>query len=110
MSTRPVVSFLTDSYVFDWKSQSFRADLIFILPLALCLGLGLALDHPGAALIATPAINISHPATTIGFTGNLSSLDSTEPAAQERALASTMIAPSTCCGTWKAPPRALCRV
>lgn len=56
-----VAHFLTDSYVFDWKAQSFRADVIFILPLALCLGLGIGLGHPGAALIVVGG------AFTIGF-------------------------------------------
>jgi hypothetical protein len=45
----PVARFLTDSLIFDWKAQSFRADLIFILPLALCLALGIGLGRPGAA-------------------------------------------------------------
>jgi hypothetical protein len=56
-----VAPFLTDSYVFDWKAQSFRADLIFILPLALCLSLGIGLGHPGAALI------VAGGAFTVGF-------------------------------------------
>jgi Fusaric acid resistance protein-like len=53
MSTSPpaAVPFLSDSYIFDWRAQSFRADLIFILPLALCLGFGIALGHPGAGMI-----------------------------------------------------------
>jgi hypothetical protein len=53
--------FLTDSYVFDWGAQSFRADIIFILPMALCFGLGFALDHPAAGMIAAGG------AFTIGF-------------------------------------------
>jgi Fusaric acid resistance protein-like len=53
MSTTSPVPFLTDSYVFDWRAQSFRADLIFVLPMAICLTLGIWLGHPGAALIAT---------------------------------------------------------
>jgi hypothetical protein len=52
---------LADSYVFDWKAQSFRADLIFVLPLAICLIVGISLGHPGAALIATGG------AFTVGF-------------------------------------------
>ena len=36
-SPAPAAPFLTDSIVFDWKAQSFRADLIFILPLSICL-------------------------------------------------------------------------
>jgi len=57
----PVARFLTDSLIFDWKAQSFRADLIFILPLALCLALGIGLGRPGAALI------VAGGAFTVGF-------------------------------------------
>jgi hypothetical protein len=53
--------FLTDSLVFDWKAQSFRADLIFVLPVAICLLLGIWLGHPGAGLIAAGG------AFTVGF-------------------------------------------
>jgi hypothetical protein len=57
----PAAPFLTDSYVFDWRAQSFRADLIFVLPIAICLTLGIWLGHPGAALIAAGG------AFTVGF-------------------------------------------
>ena len=60
-SSAPAGHFLTDSLVFDWKAQSFRADLIFILPLAICLALGVGLGHPGAGLIAGGG------AFTVGF-------------------------------------------
>jgi hypothetical protein len=53
--------FLNDSVVFDWQAQSFRPDLIFVLPLAVCLILGLLLGHPGAGLIACGG------AFTVGF-------------------------------------------
>lgn len=56
-----VASFLTDTYVFDWRAQSFRADLIFMLPLAICLGLGIWLGHPGVGMIAAGG------AFTVGF-------------------------------------------
>ena len=59
--TMSVASYLHDSLVFDWKAQSFRADLIFILPIALLLALGIALNHPGAALIMAGG------AFTVGF-------------------------------------------
>jgi hypothetical protein len=52
---------LIDSLVFDWKAQSFRADLIFVLPVAICLILGISLGHPGAGLITAGG------AFTIGF-------------------------------------------
>jgi hypothetical protein len=57
----PAGHIFTDSIVFDWKAQSFRADLIFILPIALCLGLGVFVGHPGAGLIAAGG------AFTVGF-------------------------------------------
>jgi uncharacterized membrane protein YccC len=52
---------LHDVLVFDWKKQTFAADLIFVLPIALCLGIGLGTGHPGAGLIAGGG------AMTIGF-------------------------------------------
>jgi len=52
---------LTDSLVFDWKAQSFRADLIFVLPISICLTLGIWLGRPGAGLIAAGG------AFTVGF-------------------------------------------
>jgi hypothetical protein len=60
-SPLPDTHFLTDSLVFDWRAQSFRPDLIFVLPLAICLALGLFLGHPGAGLIACGG------AFTVGF-------------------------------------------
>ena len=64
MSAQPTASaapFLTDSIVFDWKAQSFRADLIFVLPVAICLILGICLGRPGAGLITAGG------AFTVGF-------------------------------------------
>jgi len=55
------VHFLDDSLIFDWRAQSFRPDLIFIFPLAICLALGALLGHPGAGLIACGG------AFTVGF-------------------------------------------
>src|ERR1700677_4840577 len=55
------VPYLTDSLVFDWKAQSFRADLIFVLPISICLTLGIWLGHPGGGLIAAGG------AFTVGF-------------------------------------------
>jgi hypothetical protein len=57
----PAGHIFTDSLVFDWRAQSFRADLIFILPIAICLGLGVLLGHPAAGLIAAGG------AFTVGF-------------------------------------------
>ncbi len=57
----PLMAFLTDSYVFDWGKGSLRADLVFILPIALCLCIGLAAGQPAAGMIAAGG------ATTIGF-------------------------------------------
>jgi hypothetical protein len=51
----------TDSYIFNWKNQTFRADLILILPIAFCLGMGLWLHHPAAGMLAAGG------AVTVGF-------------------------------------------
>jgi hypothetical protein len=53
--------YFTDSYVFNWRNQTFRADLILILPIAVCLGTGLWLHHPAAGMIAASG------AMTVGF-------------------------------------------
>jgi hypothetical protein len=44
--------YLVDSYIFNWEKQTLRADLIFALPVALCLAIGLLIHHPGAGLLA----------------------------------------------------------
>lgn len=43
---------LRDSTVFQWHNQTLRADLIFTLPIALCLAIGLGIGHPGVGLVA----------------------------------------------------------
>ncbi len=43
---------LRDSTLFQWHNQTLRADLIFTLPIALCLAIGLAIGHPGVGLVA----------------------------------------------------------
>jgi hypothetical protein len=53
--------YFTDSYIFNWNNQTFRADLILILPIAVCLGTGLWLHHPAAGMIAAGG------AMTVGF-------------------------------------------
>jgi uncharacterized membrane protein YccC len=40
-----------DSTVFQWQNLTLRADVIFTLPVALCLAIGLAMGHPGVGLI-----------------------------------------------------------
>jgi uncharacterized membrane protein YccC len=47
---------------------TFREDLILLLPIAFCLGMGLLLDHPAAGMIATGG------AVTVGF-GRKQSID-----------------------------------
>lgn len=42
---------LADSTVFQWRNQTLRADVIFTLPVAICLAIGLAIGHPGVGLI-----------------------------------------------------------
>jgi Fusaric acid resistance protein-like len=44
--------FLSDSTVFQWSNQTLRADLVLVLPVALCLVIGIALHHPAAGMIA----------------------------------------------------------
>src|SRR6202050_3697119 len=48
----PTKQYFTDSYVFNWNNQTFRADLIFILPVAICLAAGLCIGRPGVGMIA----------------------------------------------------------
>jgi Fusaric acid resistance protein-like len=43
---------LADSTVFQWQNQTLRADLILILPVAVCLGIGIIIRHPAAGMIA----------------------------------------------------------
>ena len=57
----PAAAVLTDSIVFHWEKQSFRTDLIFVLPVALCLCAGLAAGHQAAGMIAAGG------AATIGY-------------------------------------------
>jgi MFS family permease len=48
----PTKQYFTDSYVFNWNNQTFRADLILILPVAICLAAGLCIGRPGVGMIA----------------------------------------------------------
>jgi len=50
---RPTVAqrLLADSTVFQWQNQTLGADLIFTLPIAVCLAIGLAIGHPGVGLL-----------------------------------------------------------
>ncbi|GGH14443.1 FUSC family protein [Silvibacterium dinghuense] len=59
--THSVPAYMQDVLVFDWKKQTFAADLIFVVPVALCLVIGMLAGHPGAALIAGGG------AATVGF-------------------------------------------
>ena len=43
---------MSDSTVFRWENQTLRADLILAMPVALCLGIGIAVGHPAAGMIA----------------------------------------------------------
>jgi len=44
--------FLSDSTLFRWDKQTLRADLILVVPVALCLAIGIAVGHPGAGMLA----------------------------------------------------------
>ncbi len=61
VSVRPSAHFLADLYVFQWSALNFRLSAISASAVALCLFLGVALGHPGGALIAGGG------ALTIGF-------------------------------------------
>lgn len=61
MGARPVAAFLSDIYVFDWENQTFASDVIFVVPIAICLAVGLAVGHPAAGMIAAGG------AMTVGF-------------------------------------------
>lgn len=62
--------YLADIYTFDWKQFSFRVPFIGIIPIGLCLFVGVALGHPSAGLIAAGG------AFTIGFGVNQRIADS----------------------------------
>jgi Fusaric acid resistance protein-like len=53
--------FLEDSYVIEWGNLSLRTDIIFMLAIAICLFVGIAVEHPGAGLISAGG------AMTVGF-------------------------------------------
>ena len=46
------VSYFKDSTVFQWENLTLRSDLILTLPIAICLGVGIAVGHPAAGLLA----------------------------------------------------------
>lgn len=49
---RRLKRFFADSTVFRWQNESLRADLIFTLPVAICLAVGVGIGHPVVGLIA----------------------------------------------------------
>ena len=57
----PSGSYFTDTYLFHWQNRTFREDLILIPPVAFCLGIGIAIHHPAAGMIAAGG------AVTAGF-------------------------------------------
>lgn len=61
MDVGPATSYLRDSYVFDWQKQTFASDLVFVVPIALCISVGLGVGHPAAGMIASGG------AMTVGF-------------------------------------------
>ena len=68
MGAGPAAAYLNDSYVFAWRKQTFVSDLIFAIPIAFCQGVGLAVGHPAAGMIAAGG------AMTVGF-GSKQSID-----------------------------------
>jgi hypothetical protein len=69
MGTGSAAAYFNDSYVFNWQKQTFASDLIFVVPIAFCLGVGLAAGHPAAGMIGAGG------AMTVGF-GSKQSIDS----------------------------------
>jgi uncharacterized membrane protein YccC len=71
-SSAPTLSgkYFSDTYLFQWHNQSFRDDLILLLPIAFCLGIGLLVHHPAGGMIAAGG------AVTVGF-GRKQSIDET---------------------------------
>jgi hypothetical protein len=61
MGAGQISAYLSDSYVFNWRNQTFASDLIFAVPIALCLGIGIGVGHPAAGMIAASG------AMTVGF-------------------------------------------
>jgi hypothetical protein len=45
-------SFLSDSLVFEWGNLTLRAEVVFMVAIAVCLGCGLVSGHPAAGMIA----------------------------------------------------------
>lgn len=43
---------LSDSTMFEWDKQTLRADTILVVPVTLCLAIGIAVGHPAAGMIA----------------------------------------------------------
>ena len=68
MAAGQVAAYLNDIYVFNWSRQTFASDLIFVMPIALCLAIGIAVGHPAAGMIAAGG------AMTVGF-GSKQSID-----------------------------------
>lgn len=68
MNAGPVAAYLNDSYIFNWHNQTFVSDLIFVVPIAFCLAVGLGVGHPAVGMIAAGG------AMTVGF-GSKQSID-----------------------------------
>ena len=61
MGARPVAAFFSDIYIFNWENQTFVSDLVFVVPIAISLAVGLAVGHPAAGMI------VAGGAMTVGF-------------------------------------------
>ncbi len=63
-ASAPPTHFLADLYTFQWSELNLRLPLVSASAVAICLAVGLALGHPGGALIAGGG------AFTVGFGAN----------------------------------------
>jgi hypothetical protein len=43
---------LSESTIFQWEKQTLRADIVLVVPVALCLAIGIAIGHPAAGMIS----------------------------------------------------------
>jgi len=50
--TPPPTNIFSESTLFQWERQTLGVDVILVVPVALCLAIGITLGHPAAGMIA----------------------------------------------------------